>query len=148
MLMPVNRIFLPLLCFVLTACAKPDYHTADGGSGRFAEIRGKWLVINYWADWCKPCIQEIPELNRFNQQHADRVVMFAVNYDGLLGNELNEQIEKLHIKVPVLIEDPSAVLSYKRPDALPTTLIFGPDGQLKKTLEGPQTITSLSAAIE
>jgi thiol-disulfide isomerase/thioredoxin len=145
-------IFRTLICFAcfsaLTACSKPDYHTADGGSGRFADARGKWLLINYWAEWCKPCIEELPALNRFQQQHRDRVLLLTVNYDGAQGASLQQQIAKLGIELPVLIEDPAPRLGVPRPDALPTTLVFDRDGKLHQTLQGAQTLATLSAAIE
>jgi thiol-disulfide isomerase/thioredoxin len=135
------------LCALLTACSKPDYHTVDGGNGRFADLRGKWLLINYWAEWCKPCIEEIPELNRFDRQFAAQATVLAVNYDNAQGEQLQQQIKKLQIELPVLQQDPSAQLGYQRPDALPTTLVFDPEGQLKATLVGPQTMATLAAAI-
>ena len=132
---------------LLPACSKPDYHTADGGSGRFADTHGKWLLINYWAVWCKPCIEEMPELHRFQQQYADRVQLLTVNYDGAQGQALQQQITKIGIKLPVLLDDPAARLGTSRPDVLPTTLVFDPQGKLHETLQGEQTLDSLAAAI-
>ncbi|MFT3930319.1 MAG: TlpA disulfide reductase family protein [Spongiibacteraceae bacterium] len=138
-------IFWVLLA-TLSGCSKPDYQTADGNSGRFADTRGKWLLINYWADWCKPCIEEMPELHRFQQQQSDRVVLLTVNYDGLQGQSLQQQIEKLQIKLPVLLQDPAPLLGFQRPDALPTTLVFDPQGALHAALQGAQTMQSLVEA--
>lgn len=132
---------------MLSGCSKPDYQTADGNSGRFADTRGKWLLINYWAEWCKPCIEEIPELDRFQQEHRDRVLLLTVNYDGVQGQSLQQQIDKLQIKLPVLLNDPAPLLGFRRPDALPTTFVFDPQGVLRQTLQGPQTAATLAAAI-
>jgi thiol-disulfide isomerase/thioredoxin len=138
-----------LICTAaLSACGKADYHTADGGSGRFADARGKWLLINYWAEWCKPCIEEMPALNRFQQQHRDRVVLLTVNYDGAQGAALQQQIDKLKVALPVLLADPAPQLHVQRPDVLPTTLVFDPSGKWRATLQGGQTEASLAAAIE
>lgn len=139
-------IFLIFLS-ALSGCGKPDYHTADGKHGRFADTRGKWLLINYWAEWCKPCIEEMPELYRFQQEHRDRVLLLTVNYDGVLGPSLQQQIDKLHIKLPVLLNDPAPLLGFRRPDALPTTYVLDPEGVLQHTLQGPQTMATLAAAI-
>jgi thiol-disulfide isomerase/thioredoxin len=140
-------LFIALLCSMLCACSKDDYQTADGGGGRFADLHGRWFLINYWATWCKPCVKEIPELNRFSEQFADRAVVFAVNFDGLADAELQQQAAKLKLTLPLLRDDPAQRLGYQRPDALPSTLVFGPDGQLKKVLQGEQTVASLAAAI-
>jgi len=136
------------LCSVLLAgCSKPDYKTADGSTGDFKDLRGKWLVINYWAEWCKPCIEELPELTAFQREYENSVTVLTVNYDGALGDALRQQIEKLRVELPVLLLDPAAQLGYKRPDALPTTLIITPEGELKDTLIGPQTVATLAAAM-
>jgi thiol-disulfide isomerase/thioredoxin len=132
----------------ISGCSKPDYETAGGQSGHFSDARGKWLLINYWAEWCKPCIEEMPELHRFQQEQSNRVVLLTVNYDGVQGPALQQQIKKLGIALPVLLNDPSSVLGFKRPDALPTTLVFDPEGVLRQTLQGPQTASMLAASIE
>lgn len=136
-----------LLCGLLAACGKADYHTVEGQSGRFADLNGRWILINYWADWCEPCIKEIPELNQFAQQFGDKAAVFAVNFDGAQGEKLREQVAKLKFAIPVLLEDPAARLGYQRPEALPSTFVFGPDGKLRQVLQGEQTVATLSAAI-
>lgn len=142
------RYALAITCLTaLPACSKIDYHTADGSSGRFSDAHGKWLVVNYWAEWCKPCIEEMPELARFQQQNIDKVVVLTVNYDSAQGEQLQQQIDKLNIKLPVLLEDPAQQLGVQHPDALPTTFVFDPRGQLNQTLQGAQTLASLNAAI-
>lgn len=133
---------------LLTGCSKPDYQTADGNSGRFADTRGKWLFINYWAQWCKPCIEEMPELHRFQQEHRDRAVLFTVNYDGAQGESLQQQIKKIGITLPVLLQDPAVALQFPRPDALPATYVFDPRGVLRHTLHGPQTAATLAAILD
>jgi thiol-disulfide isomerase/thioredoxin len=138
---------IALLCILISGCGKPDYQTVDGTSGRFADLQGRWMLINYWAAWCEPCIKEIPELNRFNQQYAKQAAVFTVNFDGVKGAELQQQAAKLKFAVPVLLDDPAMLLGYKRPEALPSTFVFGPDGKLKKVLQGEQTVASLAAAI-
>ena len=76
-----------------------------------------------------------------------KVEGFVVNFDGIGGEQLADQIRKLGIETPALLQDPASLLGYERPKALPTTLVFGPDGKLRQTLQGPQTEASLAAAI-
>lgn len=141
-------------CQLLAACgndtsenSQPDYTELSGKSGKFTDHRGKWMVINYWATWCKPCIEEIPELNRFAKDNADKVVVFAVDFDNAQGDKLIESSQKLGITFPILINDPHELLGFAKPYALPTTFIFNPDGQLQQTLLGPQTQQSLLQAL-
>jgi thiol-disulfide isomerase/thioredoxin len=131
----------------LNACSKPDYHTTDGASGNFSDLRGKWLFVNYWAQWCAPCIKEMPELNRFQQQYAAQANVFAVNYDNASGAELQQQVKKLSIELRVFEQDPAVQFGYQRTDVLPVTYVFNPEGKLTATLNGPQTVESLAAAM-
>ncbi len=122
-----------------------------GGSGGTADpvdldqLRGQWVVINYWAQWCKPCIREIPELNHLDRQYR-HVTVLGVNYDGATGRELELQLEKLGIEFATLPGDPARQLGVPRPVVLPTTLILDQQGQLHATLVGPQTLESLAQA--
>jgi thiol-disulfide isomerase/thioredoxin len=132
--------FYAFLCF-LWGCS----NGSDAPS--LAAARGHWVVVNYWAEWCKPCIKEIPELNQLARQHDD-IRVFGVNYDGATGDELGAQVETLGIEFPLLTADPAAELGTTRPAVLPTTLVITPDGELAATLIGPQTLESLLAAID
>lgn len=132
-----------LAVMILTAC---DPGSPSGGSGfSLANYSGRWLVVNYWAEWCKPCIKEIPELNALDARYP-QVAVVGVNFDGETGEVLARQIDQLGIEFPVLEEEPSAVLGVSLPSVLPATFIFDPDGNLAHSLVGPQTLESLAAA--
>ena len=93
-----------LLCF--TACSKPDFEIYKNSSGYIKDLRGQWVVINYWADWCPPCIKEMPELSSFYEDNKKEVQVFAYNFDQLEGEELQEQILRFKVNVPSLLTDP------------------------------------------
>lgn len=120
----------------LTACGDSD---ALRGAGT-------WRVINYWALWCTPCREEIPELNKL--AHEAGVTVLGVNFDNKQGDALSADISALNIEFPQLTEDPAGRLGTERPQVLPTTLIVDPAGQLVLTLTGPQTETDLLAALD
>jgi len=129
------------LALLLGACS--------GGSApperlQLEQYAGRWVVINYWATWCKPCIQEIPELNALDKQYP-QVTVLGVNYDGASGEELARQAQDLGIDFTMLSTDPATALGVPRPVVLPTTLIIDPGGVLRQTLVGPQTLQSLAA---
>ena len=58
-----------------------------------AQPDGEWLFINYWAEWCKPCIEEIPQLNAFHRGQAGKARVVMVNFDGASGAALQEQAD-------------------------------------------------------
>ena len=131
----------PLLALLLGACSAGS---APPERLQLEQYAGRWVVINYWATWCKPCIQEIPELNALDKQYP-QVTVLGVNYDGATGEELERQAQDLGITFTMLSTDPANALGAPRPVVLPTTLIIDPDGRLSQTLVGPQTLHSLAA---
>lgn len=109
-------------------------------------LNGRWLVINYWAEWCNPCRKEIPELNKLSGQlneSGEPVTVIGVNYDELQSEALARAIRTMGITFQVLPEDPSAHLSFSRPQVLPATYIVDSGGQVRKRLLGEQSAISL-----
>ena len=102
---------------------------------------GHWRIVNYWAVWCSPCREEIPELNRLHE--GTDLVVYAVNYDGKQGEELASQAATLNIEFTILAQDPGPALGVERPRVLPTTLLVNPAGKVTDTLVGPQTEETL-----
>lgn len=129
-----------LLALTLSACAPAEQ---PAGKLQLTSLQGQWVFINYWATWCKPCIQEIPELNRLGEQYPD-ITVLGVNYDGVSGDELAQQVQDLGIAFAILGNDPANQLGVPRPVVLPTTLVLDPTGALIATLIGPQTLESLA----
>lgn len=108
--------------------------------------RGQWLVINYWASWCKPCITEVPELNKLDAEH-NNITVLGVNYDGATGEELKSQESRLNIRFPT-IPAPHNELALPAPQVLPTSFIVNPEGQITDILIGPQSAHELLLRIQ
>jgi thiol-disulfide isomerase/thioredoxin len=121
---------------VLAACEPSQQAPAN-------ETTDRWLVVNYWAEWCQPCREEIPELNRLAAELPNRVAVLGVNYDGLSGSEHDASAKLMGIEFPSSGEDPATRLNVDRPRVLPTTYLIAPDGKLAHTLIGPQTYEGL-----
>ena len=139
----MRHFFCIGLTLFLFACSEK---AEDPVLANLEQHRGQWLVINYWAQWCSPCIKEIPELNALDHKY-EQVTVLGVNYDGATGEDLEQQQDKLGLKFASLESDPAAQLGIPRPIVLPTTLILNPAGQLITTLVGPQTLESLEQAL-
>jgi len=104
-----------------------------------------WTVINYWAVWCKPCREEIPELNELNKD-AD-IQVLGVNFDRKTGDALAIDSKTLGLDFNN-IEDPSQALGVERPSVLPTTLVISPEGEVEAVLVGPQTAATILAIVK
>lgn len=144
---------LLVLVLVLAGCmpaqqtAVADFVALDGSPVKRSDFAGRWLLVNYWAEWCAPCRVEIPELNALDAERDDiRVV--GVNFDFLEAAELARAADRFGIGFLVLRDDPSSAFGFDLPEVLPTTVIVDPQGRVVRTLQGPQTRESLLAAID
>ncbi len=135
---------------LLCSCGRQTPVTLFDNQGQtinFSQLQGKWVIINYWASWCKPCRTEIPELNSFYNNHRQSVIMLGVNYDQVNGKELNAIIAKMGVAFPTLNNDPAQLLDLGDIPGLPATYIFNPQGKLSKRLLGVQNQKTLAHAI-
>jgi thiol-disulfide isomerase/thioredoxin len=124
-----------------TALAGGDYAPKDYWSGQ-------WRIINIWAEWCKPCLQEIPELNQFfAAQEKFGVKLLGFNFDELERAELVILKERMSIQFPVLTQWPE---SWAKPEikGLPATVILSPDDKIINILWGPQSFSTLSRSLD
>lgn len=112
------------------------------------QYRGRWLVLNYWAEWCKPCREEIPELNQLSRKLASRVVVLGINYDGASGPELASAVAAMGIEFATASQDLATELKIQQPIVLPTTYVLSPEGKIVRTLIGPQSYDSISQIID
>ena len=128
-----------LIIFLLFSCSKPDLNVFEGKGVFLDDFKGKWIVFNYWADWCPPCIKEIPELNKLQSNFSEDLKVFLINFDMLEGEELKQQLEKFNVQVDSLLTDPSVIFDWIIPENLPVTFIINKKGELEHTLVGPQT---------
>ncbi len=141
--------FVFMVLVLLAGCSTDEQVLfADGTHTQASHWQGRWLVINYWAEWCGPCRHEIPEFNALHDERvANGLVMLGVNYDNLQGQKLLEVIERMDIQFPVLAADPQSRYGYERATTLPMTVIISPAGQVHQVLIGPQTRASVKAAL-
>jgi len=134
-------------CFTVINCTSQGsvLHDTKGNSIKVSSLKGKWVIINYWADWCDNCIEEIPELNRFYEhKQGKNIVLYGVNYDRMTAGDLEMAINKTHIAFPTLLEDPAQTWSsLDEIDALPVTFIIDPNGKVVKKIVGGNTEKSL-----
>ena len=145
--MHYKKLLAYVLITLFLGCSQPDLLTSENKKVYLDDLKGKWILINYWADWCPPCIKEIPELNKLNSQFGDQVSVFLFNFDRLEGSELRKQLLKIKAEIPSLISDPQLIYNYDVPDALPVTFIIDKKGKLSMTLKGPQTLEEIKEAL-
>jgi thiol-disulfide isomerase/thioredoxin len=123
-----------------------DFTSLDGQDHRWSNSQGNWTVINYFAEWCAPCLREMPELNHFYQQHNDDVNIFAISFDPLNNDQLKALQKKYNIQFPII--DSLKTMPWSQPpNTLPTTYILDADGNVQKQLRGEQSAEKLMDTI-
>ena len=137
-----QRPLTALLCLALLAPgwnawadaagpAAPDFTMTDlqGKQHTLSSYRGRWVILNFWATWCSPCQDELPELSAYHAAHPEQVLL-GIDFEQVDPHELQTFVRKHGINYPILpIGD--HVLSGLEPIAgLPTTIIITPAGEL------------------
>ena len=148
--MKAVSVLMVVIASFLGGCSpEPQVQFADGSKTQLSHWDGRWLVINYWAEWCAPCRHEIPELNELHESRvANGLVVLGVNYDGLQQPKLGEVIDRMAIDFPVLAQDPQQQYGYQRAEQLPMTVLINPAREVHEVLMGPQTASSIKAAMK
>ena len=134
-----------LVLLLLAGCQNQEFERADGTVLDWESLRGHWVLVNYWAEWCKPCLEEIPELNELNRSGS--VVVLGVNFDGVTGQPLIDLGDEMGIEYDMLVNDPGPEFGWQLPVGLPATFVVDPDGDLKEARFGPQTEEDITALI-
>lgn len=146
-----NLLIIIAICLPLTTQAgQPDFTLPDltGKMHHLSDYRGKWVIVNYWATWCPPCLDEIPELEKFHNAHHGRdAIVIGINYEDSDPAYLKSFVDENMISYPILRADLTRPPVFGRLYGLPTTFIVSPQGDLVKTRTGVVTKDFLEEAI-
>ena len=135
---------IQLFCIlVLVSCQRNDIEVFNGPNTNINDLNGNWILINYWADWCAPCIKEIPELNDFAAENIN-IKVYTFNFDELEIDDLKPIAKRFNIKVPSLVTHPRDIWGIATPPAVPATYFINPNGEIAVSLFRPQTKDSLN----
>lgn len=122
--------------------------TLDGKTFNVAEHRGQWIVVNYWATWCGPCIKEMPELDELDQARED-VIVLGLAFEDTTPDDLRKFLGKHAVSYPIAAVDVYAPpAAFAVPKGLPTTHLIAPDGSLRESFIGPVTRADLEKMID
>jgi len=107
----------------------------DGRPQPIAQWRGKVLVVNFWASWCKPCVDEMPALSRMNSHYTAWGVQFVgIGVDA--AEKLAAFVRTTPVSYPVLVASPAAAMPGLQVKGLPYTVVIGRDGRIEMTRLG------------
>jgi thiol-disulfide isomerase/thioredoxin len=118
----------------------------DGVHYTLANLHGKWVLVNFWAPWCPPCIQEIPDLDALQQRHRDlQVIGVAVMYGS--RKEVTDLVSKQSISYPIVFGNEDTAGDFGGLDGMPTSFLYTPSGKLVGHHQGILTQTEIEQAM-
>ncbi len=129
---------------------KPDLIVTTLGGQKFdlAAHKGKWVIVNYWATWCSPCLKELPDISAFVAKHKDKVTAIGLDYEDSPKADVEKFLSKHPLSYPVAqinIDNPPK--AFDTPKGLPNTYVIAPDGTVAKAFLGPITSRDLANII-
>ncbi len=151
----INSVFLIMLIFILVGCKEtaeveyelksqeiksadsltPDFNlpTLEGGQITLSELRGKVVVIDFWATWCPPCREEIPGFIKLYDQYKDEgLEIIGISLDTGEKSKLSAFVKEWKINYPIVIGDDNVTRDYGGIRAIPTTFIIDKKGAIRE----------------
>lgn len=127
-----------------------DFQLLDlsGQKHALSDYRGRWVIINFWATWCGPCIKEIPELVEFQRKYRTTAQVLGINFEQSTTNNIRRYGNQLDINYPILRITDEPLVPFEPLKGLPTTFIVSPEGKISHRHLGPMSYEQLKRWID
>jgi thiol-disulfide isomerase/thioredoxin len=139
---------LLLVSSLITSAADFTFEDLHGKSYRLADYRGKWVLVNFWATWCTPCLSEIPELTDLYNAHKNKdLLVIGIAMDSGSSKKVADFVQAHGISYPVVMGERKTIAQIGEIDVLPTSYLYNPKGELVSYQAGEVTRASVEAYI-
>ena len=144
----LSMLLLLTLPLAVTAVDMP-LTAVNGSKVNLNQYQGSWLVVNYWATWCLPCIVEMPELQSFHDEYVDKGAMvIGINAENLSKQQLVTFLDDYFITYPNFVAGPTQQSELGLIPGLPTTFMVSPEGEVVARQVGQITREMIEQFIE
>ena len=116
----------------------------QGNAQHLTQYQDQWVIVNFWATWCGPCVREIPELMSFADRHVGSVQVVGIAFEKTPIDEIRSFVARLDVNYPVLIIGEEPLVPMEPLKGLPSTFLVSPEGQVVHSHVGPVTEDELT----
>jgi Thiol-disulfide isomerase and thioredoxins len=120
-----------------------SFKDIEGKAHQFSDYRGKWVIVNYWATFCVPCVAEIPALNSVAKRFKDKAVILGMEAGETSPDELKQFVAQKKVAYPIIPTQDSTMFALGLVYGVPTTFIVNPEGEIVDTHTGAVTSAML-----
>ena len=123
---------LVLMTLSVMSAQAADFKVTDtnGKTHSLSGYKGKWVLVNYWATWCPPCLEEIPDLISLHENKKNNLVVIGIALDYKTPKQVTDFTEGLLVTYPIVLGGPKIVSQIGPVQGLPTTYLFDPQGKM------------------
>jgi thiol-disulfide isomerase/thioredoxin len=131
----IATLLLAMLALPVWAADGFNLTDLNGKTLSSQAYKGKWVLVNFWATWCPPCLEEIPDLIALQESHKNLVVIgIAMDYKN--KQEITKFADDNLIGYPLVLGDEKLARQFGSADILPSSYIYNPQGKLVKIHRG------------
>jgi thiol-disulfide isomerase/thioredoxin len=102
----------------------------DGKIHTLSGYKGKWVLVNYWATWCPPCLEEIPDLIALYENKKNNLVVIGVAMEYRNAKQVTDFAKGLLVEYPIVLGNAQVVRQIGPVQGLPTTYLYNPEGKM------------------
>jgi peroxiredoxin len=125
----------------------PDFElkTLTGESVKLSDLKGKKVMLNFWATWCPPCKAEMPDMEKFHQEVSDDVTILAVNIDPQL--DVQAFVDEYKITFPIPLDTDDVVNGQYDVLSIPTTYFIDSKGIIQHKFVGSMKLEDMKEQV-
>jgi thiol-disulfide isomerase/thioredoxin len=149
--MSIHMRLLAVVLLLTAGAASAEsfmFRDLQGHAQRLQDYRGKWVLVNFWATWCPPCLEEIPDLMALHEAHKrSDLVVIGVALDST-KESIVEFAAKKKVNYPIVFGDYDLAAQVGEVAGLPTSYLYDPSGNLVSYQQGMVTRASVESYIK